>query len=87
MTLFQHTFTISIHSGGHRPLWPVYGEYKYVPPQRWLHSVEHGAVVMLYHPCAPVGFVEKLKKLVRDCLRKHIISPYRQLSPKRGTKI
>ncbi|KAL1421399.1 hypothetical protein MTO96_000477 [Rhipicephalus appendiculatus] len=35
---------------GHRPLWPVYGEYKYVPPQRWLHSIEHGAVVMLYHP-------------------------------------
>ncbi|XP_075744912.1 uncharacterized protein LOC119183629 isoform X3 [Rhipicephalus microplus] len=48
---------------GHRPLWPVYGEYKYVPPQRWLHSIEHGAVVMLYHPCAPTWFVEKLRKL------------------------
>uniref|UniRef100_V5ID89 Secreted protein n=2 Tax=Ixodes ricinus TaxID=34613 RepID=V5ID89_IXORI len=32
---------------GHRPLWPRYGEYNYVPPQRWLHSIEHGAVVML----------------------------------------
>lgn len=30
------------HSEGHRPLWPVYGEYLFVPPQRWLHSVEHG---------------------------------------------
>ena len=26
--------------GDHRPLWPVYGEYKYVPVQRWLHSLE-----------------------------------------------
>ncbi|KAH7955959.1 hypothetical protein HPB52_005286 [Rhipicephalus sanguineus] len=68
---------------GHRPLWPVYGEYKYVPPQRWLHSIEHGAVVMLYHPCAPAWFVEKLRKLVRDCLRKHIITPHRRLSLER----
>ncbi|XP_049270356.1 uncharacterized protein LOC119389343 isoform X5 [Rhipicephalus sanguineus] len=30
---------------GHRPLWPVYGEYKYVPPQRWLHSIEPLALV------------------------------------------
>ncbi|XP_050025741.1 uncharacterized protein [Dermacentor andersoni] len=68
---------------GHRPLWPVYGEYKYVPPQRWLHNIEHGAVVMLYHPCAPRWFVEKLRKLVRGCLRKHIITPYRQLTLQR----
>ena len=25
---------------GHRPVWPVYGEYVFLPPQRWLHSVE-----------------------------------------------
>ncbi|XP_075540250.1 uncharacterized protein LOC142575121 isoform X5 [Dermacentor variabilis] len=30
---------------GHRPLWPVYGEYKYVPPQRWLHNIEPLALV------------------------------------------
>lgn len=38
--------------GPHRPLWARHGEYKYVPPQRWLHNVEHGAIVVLYHPCA-----------------------------------
>lgn len=38
-------------SGPHRPLWPVYGEYVYLPPQRWLHALEvnitllHGNVV------------------------------------------
>lgn len=26
--------------GPHRPLWPVFGEYKFVPVQRWLHSLE-----------------------------------------------
>ncbi|XP_076434876.1 uncharacterized protein LOC143274824 isoform X2 [Babylonia areolata] len=68
-------------SGRHRPNWPAYGEYLYVPPQRWLHSLEHGAVVMLYHPCADPGEVSALRDLVRSCLRRHIISPYRLLPP------
>lgn len=38
--------------GPHRPLWARYGEYEYLPPQRWLHNIEHGAIVVLYHPCA-----------------------------------
>jgi len=32
------------YSGPHRPLWPVYGEYLYLPPQRWVHSLEVGYV-------------------------------------------
>jgi len=27
-------------SGPHRMIWPQYGEYSYVPPQRWVHSLE-----------------------------------------------
>ena len=46
----------------------------YVPPQRWLHNIEHGAVVMLYHPCAHPAPVRRLKKLVKGCIRKHVIS-------------
>lgn len=65
--------------GFHRPLWPVYGEYLYVPPQRWIHSLEHGAVVFLYHPCADQEEVRRLKKIARRCLRRHIITPYRKL--------
>ncbi|XP_043480694.1 uncharacterized protein LOC122510258 [Leptopilina heterotoma] len=61
--------------GTHRPIWPVYGEYKFLPRQRWLHSLEHGAVVMLYHPCANHLEVEILRKLVTGCIRRHIISP------------
>lgn len=39
-------------SGPHRPYWARWGEYTYLPPQRWLHNLEHGGVAFLYHPCA-----------------------------------
>lgn len=68
---------------GHRPLWPVFGEYKYVPPQRWLHNIEHGAIVMLYHPCTHPYYVNELRSIVRGCIRKHIVTPYVHLSPER----
>ncbi|XP_014276623.1 uncharacterized protein [Halyomorpha halys] len=69
--------------GTHRPAWPRYGEYKFLPKQRWLHSLEHGAVVMLYHPCAHPAFVNELKDMVTSCLYRHIISPYTLLPPDR----
>ncbi|XP_050501798.1 uncharacterized protein LOC114332178 [Diabrotica virgifera virgifera] len=69
--------------GTHRPLWPKYGEYKFVPRQRWIHNLEHGAVVMLYHPCANKNEVNLLKEIVRGCLFKHVITPYNLLSPNR----
>lgn len=68
---------------GHRPLWAMFGEYTYLPCQRWLHNVEHGAVVMLYHPCTQPQLVEKLRSLVVGCLRKYVITPYKELSPER----
>merc|ERR1712108_52787 len=61
--------------GPHRPFLPSFGEYSLLPPQRWLHSIEHGAVVMLYHPCAPKKLVDQLRKIVVGCLRKHVIAP------------
>ncbi|XP_053209976.1 uncharacterized protein LOC128393790 [Panonychus citri] len=76
------TYNVTLPTyGDHRPLWPVFGEYKYVPPQRWLHNIEHGAVVMLYHPCAHPSQVNRLRAYVRHCIRKHIITPYIHLSP------
>lgn len=70
-------------SGTHRPLWAIYGEYKFLPKQRWVHNLEHGAVVMLYHPCANKYEVNLLKKIVRSCLYKHVITPYNLLTPDR----
>lgn len=38
-------------SGSHRPYWARWGEYTYLPTQRWLHNLEHGGVAFLYNPC------------------------------------
>lgn len=73
--------------GDHRPLWPQYGEYKFVPLQRWLHSLEHGAVVMLYHPCANPVEVNRLRKVVKGCLRRYIITPYTVMDEQRPMAI
>lgn len=78
------TYNTSIPThGDHRPLWPKFGEYRYVPPQRWLHNIEHGSVVMLYHPCTHHRVVDKLRQIVKGCLRKHIITPSAALTRKR----
>ncbi|KAB7500664.1 hypothetical protein Anas_12832 [Armadillidium nasatum] len=71
-------------AGSHRPLWPVFGEYRFVPPQRWLHSIEHGSVVMLYHPCAEPLLVHRLKTLVKECVYKHIITPSNMVTIRSG---
>jgi len=37
--------------GRHRNYWAKQGEYEYLPPERWLHNTEHGAIAFLYNPC------------------------------------
>lgn len=69
--------------GDHRPLWAKYGEYRFVPRERWLHNVEHGAVIMLYDPCVLDTMVEKLKGIVKKCLPKHVITSTTFLSVER----
>jgi len=63
--------------GPHRPNWASFGEYSYLPIERWQHNLEHGCVVLLYHPCMDNKQVAKLKSVVSGCLRKHIITPSR----------
>uniref|UniRef100_A0A646QJ62 DUF3105 domain containing protein n=1 Tax=Hemiscolopendra marginata TaxID=943146 RepID=A0A646QJ62_9MYRI len=74
-TKIEYDTPLPTHAG-HRPLWAMFGEYKFLPPQRWSHNIEHGSVVMLYHPCAHPHEVDKLRKIVTGCIRKHVISPY-----------
>ncbi|XP_030766979.1 uncharacterized protein LOC115890780 [Sitophilus oryzae] len=69
--------------GTHRPLWAAYGEYTFLPKQRWLHNLEHGAITMLYHPCANKNEVKLLASLVKSCLYRHVITPYNLLSSTR----
>jgi hypothetical protein len=53
-------------SGTHRGDWGKWGEYAFLPPQRWLHNVEHGGAALLYHPCAPKEVVDALRQFARN---------------------
>jgi len=63
--------------GPHRPNWASFGEYSYCPIERYEHNIEHGCVIMLYHPCLDNTQVSIIKSVVSGCLRKHIITPSR----------
>lgn len=69
--------------GTHRPIWPMYGEYMYVPVQRWIHNLEHGAVVLLYHPCANKMQLDQIRAIVKRCLYRHVITASERLSAER----
>ncbi|XP_062328837.1 tumor protein p53-inducible protein 13 isoform X1 [Osmerus eperlanus] len=78
------TFNHSIpNSGAHRPVGGESGEYLYCPPQRWLNNLQHGATVLLYHPCAPIQERGRLSVLARSCLSSYIITPHPDLSTHR----
>ena len=34
---------------------------------------------MLYHPCTHPATVDKLRRIVKGCIRKHVITPYTNL--------
>ncbi|MCS5663811.1 MAG: DUF3105 domain-containing protein [Flavobacteriales bacterium] len=51
-------------SGPHRPMWGRWGEYEYLPPQRYLHNLEHGGIALLYHPCVEQAIIDSLRTLV-----------------------
>ena len=44
---------------------------------------QHGAVIMLYHPCANKVMVSRLRAIVINCIRKHIITPSNHLTQER----
>ena len=62
------------NNGPHRTMWAAYGDYHYCPPTRYMHNLEHGAIVFLYHVCAINEQVKKFKNLAKNCLWKHVIS-------------
>lgn len=70
-------------SGTHRLILPVYGEYTYLPAQRWIKSLEHGGIVAVYHPCVNKRQLNDLRKLIKQCLYRHIITPYEKLDAER----
>lgn len=67
-------------SGDHNPCWASWGVHaEAVPPERWVHNLEHGGVVFLY-ACSPdcPEQREVLEVLVRSNPRT-LLTPYPQL--------
>ena len=52
-------------AGPHRGVWGPWGEYEFMPPQRYIHNLEHGGIAFLYHPCAPAEVVDQLREFAR----------------------
>ena len=69
-------------SGDHRGRWARWGEYAFLPPQRWLHNLEHGGVAFLYHPCADPSVVDALREVAQgradddSGLFRWVLTPY-----------
>lgn len=65
--------------GMHHPCWGdyrVYGDADALPPERWIHNLEHGAIVWLYHcPDGCPAEVEQLSALVATHPRS-LLTPY-----------
>lgn len=66
--------------GSYRPLPPKFGEYDFLPPQRWLHALKIKGVAFLYHPCTNPEEVEKLRQLASSCLSTFVLTPYPHLT-------
>jgi hypothetical protein len=62
--------------GRHREAWPAWGEYAFLPPQRWLHAAEHGGLVFLFNPCIRTETVDELRSAIRAFGAAHA-SPFR----------
>ncbi len=72
-------------SGPHRPMWGKFGEFSFLPQQRWLHNLEHGAEAFLYNPCAPKTTVDALRALAKSIAPddsgpfRYVLTPYPKL--------
>lgn len=66
--------------GSYRFLAPKFGDYQYLPPQRWLHTLKLGGVAFLYHPCTHSEQVGQLEELARSCLNQYVLTPYPHLT-------
>ena len=86
-TQYQQCMAVPLHyqehpptQGSYRPLAPAVGEYQYLPPQRWLHTLKKGGLALLYHPCVNEEQVDLLRRLSLSCLNDYVLTPYPNLT-------
>ncbi|MCB9760334.1 MAG: DUF3105 domain-containing protein [Alphaproteobacteria bacterium] len=65
-------------SGPHNPCWLEPGVYTEEPPdERWVHTMEHGAVVYLYNcPDGCADEVAQLEALHQEDTQRTLVAPY-----------
>jgi hypothetical protein len=51
--------------GAHRPFWARWGEYSVLPPEIYIHNLEHGGMVLLYSPDTASEDVDVLREWAR----------------------
>ena len=57
------TYAGDIPSGGdHWPVWAKWGEFDRLEYGYWTHNLEHGGIVLLYHPCVAAEVVDDLRE-------------------------
>jgi len=64
-TAFGENKNIPPALGRHRERWAKWGEYDFIPPQRWMHNAEHGGAIFLYHPCLDEDSKCALRRLIQ----------------------
>ena len=52
--------------GPHRSQWARWGEYAFLPAQRYIHNLEHGGIAFLVHPCASADDVAALRAIAES---------------------
>lgn len=85
---YEDALSYGVHppsSGDHRPDWAKWGEYEHLPPEHWVHNLEHGGVALLFHPCADVATVDALRDFAQarpdddGGAFRYILTPYPDL--------
>lgn len=77
-------------SGDHRPQWAKWGEYSTLPPETWLHNLEHGGAALLYQPGDPDGMAAKLRSYAMARRSddggpfRYVLAPYQGLQERVG---
>mmetsp|Transcript_43655 Transcript_43655/g.48916 ORF Transcript_43655/g.48916 Transcript_43655/m.48916 type:complete len:469 (-) Transcript_43655:11-1417(-) len=65
-TAFGENKNIPPALGRHRERWAKWGEYDFIPPQRWMHNAEHGGAIFLYHPCLDEDSKCALRRVIQQ---------------------
>jgi len=67
----------------HRDQWGKWGQYEYIPPERWQHNTEHGGVAFLYNNCLGSTSICALRSFVSNIIGQDdggafrwVMSPY-----------